>query len=343
MDQIKKNKPMFIGLTFGVLYGLSIRILWGLEGMKNIGGLVTFSFMVLVPFAVGFIRVHYECKAKGVISFGKMIVIAWQPIFVFILITAILLLEGSICIVMALPLFMLLASLGGLAAGGIYRMTSKRKNGTLISVALLPLLIAPLEVNFIHTSKIYQVENSIEINATPDVVWKQLANVRTIEKSELSFSLTALIGVPRPIEANMNAEGVGAVRTSKWDKGVVFKEVITDWTPSKRMAYTFDIDPEAIPDNVLDQHVKLGGEYFSPIVGEYLITNGRSGNTILHLKTTLRDNTNFGIYSRIWGEVIFQDFHMSLLKLMKHRSETSVNKNVSQHVDWEAMPNKSIQ
>ena len=60
---------------------------------------------------------------------------------------------------------------------------------------------------------------------------------------------------------------------------------------------------------------------FEPIEGEYLITEDEQDQTVLHLKTTVVDHTNFGIYSRIWGEIIFQDFHMSLLKLMKIRSE----------------------
>jgi len=80
MDQVKKSTPKYIGLVLGVLYGLSLRILWEMDGLKNFGGLVTVSFMFLVPYAVGYIRVHYECKENGVIGFGKMILIAWEPI-----------------------------------------------------------------------------------------------------------------------------------------------------------------------------------------------------------------------------------------------------------------------
>jgi hypothetical protein len=37
---------------------------------------------------------------------------------------------------------------------------------------------------------------------------------------------------------------------------------------------------------------------------------------------TPNEPKNIGIHSRVWGEVIFQDFHTSLLKLMKSRAET---------------------
>jgi hypothetical protein len=170
-----------------------------------------------------------------------------------------------------------------------------------MSVALFPILIAPIEINYLELSKTYIVENTITISAPPNVVWNQLGQVTDIESEELGVSLALLIGVPRPIKASISAGGVGAVRTSEWEKGVVFREVITSWEPGKKMTYSFDIDPELIPDHALDKHVKLGGEYFSPLDGGYYLLEDDSGNTVLTLKTRLIDNTSFGVYSRIWG------------------------------------------
>ena len=197
-----------------------------------------------------------------------------------------------------------------------------RNKGTLTCVAIFPLLMGPVELNFLESSKIYEVENQIEINATPEIIWSQLGNVKQIEDHEIPISITTLIGVPSPISAQMSGLSVGSVRTSRWEKGVVFKEVITEWSKGKRMAYDFDIDPDVIPDDSLDKHVKLGGEYFSPLSGKYEIeTSQQSGKSILKLSTIVRDDTNFGVYSRFWGELIFSDFHDSLLGLIKNRSE----------------------
>lgn len=315
------KSPKYIGIFLGVLYGLSLRLLWEIEALEHIGTLVTVSFMFFVPFVIGFIRIHFECKVTTDLTVRKMITLAWQPIFVFLLATVVTLLEGSICVAMALPAFMFFSSLGGIAAGLINRHFASKKNTTLMSVALLPIVLAPLEINFLELSKTYTVENSITISAPPSVVWTQLGEVADIKPEELDISLTSLIGVPKPIKASMNADGVGAVRTSEWEKGVIFREIITSWEPGQKMTYTFDIDPDAIPDHALDQHVKLGGEYFSPLDGGYYLSQDSSGNTVLTLKTRLIDNTNFGVYSRIWGELIFRDFHYSLLKLMKSRAE----------------------
>ena len=121
--------PKYIGIILGVLYGLSLRVLWEVEALRDIGGLVTISFMFFVPFVIGFIRIHFECKVNPDISTGKMITIAWQPIFFFLLASVVTLLEGSICVAMALPAFMFFSSLGGVAAGHINQFLKRNKTG----------------------------------------------------------------------------------------------------------------------------------------------------------------------------------------------------------------------
>lgn len=318
---MNSKHPKYIGVILGVLYGLSLRLLWEVEALRDVGGLVTISFMFFVPFVIGFIRIHFECKVCPDLPVGRMITISWQPIFTFLLVTVVTLLEGSICVAMALPAFMFFSSLGGITAGYINRYLASKRNTTLMSVLILPILIAPIEVNFLDLTKTYTVENSIIIYASPSMVWKQLGEVELIQPDEFDVTLTSLIGVPRPVKASMSKDGVGAIRTSEWEKGVLFREVIRSWEPNNKMTYSFDIDPEAIPDHALDKHVKLGGEYFSPLDGGYYLSEDHAGNTVLTLKTRLIDNTNFGVYSRIWGELIFRDFHNSLLKLMKSRTE----------------------
>jgi len=281
--------------------------------------------MFFVPYVIGFIRIYFEMKVVPTLSAGRMIIISWQPIFIFLFTTFVTLLEGSICILMAMPAFMIFSSLGGLTAGFLTRML--RNKGTLACVAIFPLLTGPLELHYLELSSTYEIENQIEINATPEVVWAHLGNVDKIEKHEIPFSITSLIGIPSPISAQMSGLSVGSVRTSKWEDGVIFKEVITEWLVGERMAYNFDIDPDAIPDHALDKHVKLGGEYFSPISGKYEIEpSPNAGKSILKLSTVVRDDTNFGVYSRFWGELIFSDFHDGLLGLIKNRSERTNDK-----------------
>jgi hypothetical protein len=54
------KNPRNIGILLGVLYGISIRIIWDIDALKEYADLVSATFMFLVPLVIGFIRVHYE-------------------------------------------------------------------------------------------------------------------------------------------------------------------------------------------------------------------------------------------------------------------------------------------
>ena len=114
------KSPKSIGILLGTLYGIFMRLFVELVNAYNLGSLVSISFMFLVPVAIGYIRIHFEYNESKALTKRQMVTIAWQPIFVFLFVSVITLLEGSICVAMALPAFMLFASIGGLLAGFLY-------------------------------------------------------------------------------------------------------------------------------------------------------------------------------------------------------------------------------
>lgn len=310
--------PLHLGVVLGALYGLALWWLFELVFRAYGLGLVSVSFFFLVPFLIGFLRIALELRQTQLTP-TQIFFLPWQPIFVFLAVSFLTLMEGAICILVALPGFLLLASLGGLLAEFNHRLRLERR-WTLCLVAL-PLITAPIEGQLPRSEAFYEIRNTIVIEAAAERVWQELGNVSYIDEEELPLSLTRLMGIPRPLEARMDGASVGSVRTSVWDKGVEFQEVITRWEPGVVMAYDFLIDPQRIPDDALDRHVKLGGEYFSPLRGKYELREIAANRTELSLSTVVRDNTRFGLYSRVWVQLIFSDFHDSLLQLMKERSE----------------------
>jgi len=165
------------------------------------------------------------------------------------------------------------------------------------------------------------VSNSIHIQATPEQVFAQLADVRRIAPHELGFTFVHLIGLPRPIEAQMDGQGVGSVRTSRWEKNVWFQEIITDWRTAQAMHYEFHIPKGAIPREALDSHVEMGGEYFDLVDGGYDLKRLPDGSTELSLSTRFKNKSSLQLYGNIWGRVVLKDFHRSILGLMKSRAE----------------------
>ena len=238
----------------------------------------------------------------------------------FVLGTAVLLIEGAICIAMAMPLFLLLSSLGGFVMGIVCRHF-KIPAGTVQSIAVLPLVLtlaagqSPLPN---HTQTIGQ---SIQITASPETVWRNILSPTNILPEEFDRGLVYHIGVPYPVEAKLLEEGVGGVRHSVWQRGVSFNEVVTSWKQYQYIAWKYQFDARSFPPGSMDDHVKIGGEYFDLIDTSYTLTPVQSG-TRLNIEIHYRVSTGFNWYSVPVAKFLLKDTAKTLLDFYKHRSES---------------------
>lgn len=66
----------------------------------------------------------------------------------------------------------------------------------------------------------------------------------------------------------------------------------------------------------------MGGEYFDVIDGGYDL-KVKNGGTELHLSTRFINKSQLKTYGDLWGEMMFNDFHQSILGPMKNRAEQS--------------------
>lgn len=256
---------LIAALLTGVVYGLLLRVGFEHKAMHAWLQIVSTAFLILAPFSVGGIAVLLAAD-KSRIHVGMQVMVSCMSMAVFLVAMFIFMLEGMICLVLVAPVFMVAAIIGGLIAGWIHNRFRTSKI-TLSSFALLPLLLGPIEANLPPAQSEQRVSSVIQIQASPEEVFDQLASVQDIKPDELGFSLVHLIGLPKPLAADMNGSGVGAVRTSRWEKNVSFEEVITTWQKPYAMHYRFHIAPGGIPRDALDRHVEMGGEYFDVLDG----------------------------------------------------------------------------
>jgi len=229
-------------------------------------------------------------------------------------------LEGLICIVLVVPVFMIASILGGMVGGLIHNYVRANRS-TLPALALLPLLVGPFESLLPPQRSMQTVSNTIHIDAPPEMVFDNLAEVRNIRPDELGFTFVHLIGLPKPIEAQMNGSGPGSVRTSRWEKNVWFQEVITESDRPRALLYKFVVPKGAIPREALDEHVEINGEYFDLIDGGFTLKAAEGGGTDLSLTTNFVNKSRLQAYGNLWGKLVLKDFHRSILGLMKSRSE----------------------
>ena len=309
-------------IALGALYGLIFRLGVGLHWSGSAHtGTITIAFIVLGPLVMGFLSI-FPVERRMRISTARWFLQPWIPVWLVCGTTAILAIEGLICIVMLLPIAMALASIGGIIGGVLARVFPVR-NSTVACLALVPFLLAPAETYLHPPTSLRTVENTIAVHATPAEVWQQIQSVPPIAPSELRPTWTHGIGFPRPIAAELSRPGVGGVRTASFEHGLVFYETVTDWQPERQLAFTIKADTAHIPPTTLDEHVTIGGPYFDVLDGAYRIEPRADGTVLLHLTSHQRLTTDINSYASLWTDGIMSDLQSSILQVVQHRSEAA--------------------
>jgi hypothetical protein len=328
MDEpaLKANRYLAAsGAAIGLAYGLALRYGSRLFPHSSLFTVMTLSFMVLLPFAMGFITI-FVIERRRPQPVWIWFLLPWLPVATGEAATAAALWEGLICVVMFTPIALGASSLGGAAAGGIVRFVRSRRSreASLVCVMCLPLLLSPFESRFLLHQDLRNVESVIEIAAPPATVWQNIERVPRIRAAELQSSWSHAIGFPDPVEATLSAEGVGGIRHASFAGGVLFLETIDVWEPERRLGFSIRAQTEEIPKTTLDDHVTVGGRFFDVLYGEYGLEPIANGGTRLHLRSRHRVSTDFNWYAHLWTDAVMSDLQRRILVVVKNRSELVV-------------------
>ncbi|MCC6272961.1 MAG: hypothetical protein IT572_05800, partial [Deltaproteobacteria bacterium] len=246
----------------------------------------------------------------------------WAPVGLLALLSLVFAWEGAICVLMVLPSFLIMASLGGVLYG-IVRDTRGAKLGfaALAALVAFPFLFAPVENRLDTPSDYRHVETSIDIAAAPEAVWPEIVEVRKFRPEEHGFAWVHAIGFPRPVEATLSHPGVGGVRRARFEGDVLFVETVDRWEPGKALSFNIAADPDSIPQTTLDEHVTVGGPFFDVLKGAYQIEPLAKGGVRLHLRSDYRLTTPFNFYSSLWTDFVMRDVQNYILRIIRRRAE----------------------
>jgi rRNA maturation endonuclease Nob1 len=221
---------------------------------------------------------------------------------------------------MMMPLLVVFASVGGVV-GKLCRPSNAGSITTMHSVAVLPLLMAVAEPYVQPPSQELQVVDSVEINAPPDRIWREITEARNIQSEELPLSLSHLIGVPKPLEGVNVLTDDGEVRYSKWERGVNFRAVITHREVNRSISWRYEFDANSFPAGSMDEHVAIGGRYFDLRDTTFYLRAHDDGTTTLELQAHYRVTTPINFYAAPVAHLLGRDFVGTILGLYKGRSE----------------------
>lgn len=315
--QNSRFKTLLTGLTIGVLYAFFVLLI-----VTHFHENVSVSYIFVLPLVLGTIPVLFSTKEQ-LQSYKTSLLFPWVITFTFFFLAWAFGFEGMICLAVIIAPFLIIGTIGAF----IYRLI-KLKNegkGTKLYVSLfIPFAFLLVEANIQPTNQIHTVTTSVEINANQATVWENIKNVKDIQPTEISTHFVHLIGVPKPLNGELDKEGVDGVRSITWEKGLKFEEKIKLWDEGNGFAYDINVDPNSIPPTTLDEHVMIGGKYFDVLEGSYKIDKIGETKSLVTLSCTYRVTTNLNFYSKLWADFILDDFNEMILEVVKNRSEVNL-------------------
>jgi hypothetical protein len=322
MNQKANTAAIIIAVPVG--YALLMRVIFGLDIIKDFTRVMTITFLLAVPFIVGFLTVALSPR-KDAIRISYAVLAPWVPIGVFFVVTLLLAIEGLACWLMILPVFLAFATLGGLFARYLIIWRKKRPNKLQVSmVMLLPFVLAPFEKLLPNLSVRYEAYTYADIHAPAARIWANVVRVRTIPDQADHGTLTRFLGFPRPIRAELNYAGVGGSRQAIFSKGLIFKEVVLEYTDQKKMHFSITANPHDIPSTTMDEHVVIGGDYFDVLDGTYELQRINDSVCRLHLYSHFTLRTTFNFYTSWWAGWIMKDIQNNILQVIQTRSESKL-------------------
>jgi hypothetical protein len=309
-----KLRTLLIGLFAGVAYAFIAMFIVNANHNN-----VSIGYIFTLPLILGAIPVLFSTKEQ-LQSYKTYLLLPWGIVMTFFVLSYVSGFEGMICLVMIVAPFLLLGTLGAF----VFRLIKLKQEGkgTKLYVSLLlPFIVLLGENNIQVTDQFHTVSTSIEINSEKTKVWENIKNVRNIKSREIESHFIHFIGIPKPLNGELDKNALGGIRSITWDKGIKFKEIIKTWDEGNGFAYDIKVDPNSIPPTTLDEHVMIGGKYFDVIEGSYKIDNLSETKNIVTLTCKYRVTTNLNFYSRFCADYVLNDFNEMILEVIKKRSE----------------------
>lgn len=315
-----KPKKALIILAVPLLLGIVMRLCFDITDWNSLLSVMSISFLFLVPFGIGALTI-YLSSVEMVKGWGYRICMPWVPILGLMAVTLAFTIEGWACWLMAMPIFLISASLGGVVAGH-FKLKKYRNENTFISfLVLLPFLASPIEHLIGSIPGKYEAYTYTDIRAHKSSIWDNVTRVRAIDEKQDKGWLTRTLGFPRPVRAELNYNGVGACRKAIFTKGLVFHEEVRSYLAQRNMNFSIKAYPYEIPSTTMDKHVVIGGNYFDVLDGTYVLQQLSPDTYRLHLYSHFKLTTTFNFYASWWAGWIMSDIQNNILQVIKQRAE----------------------
>jgi uncharacterized membrane protein YhaH (DUF805 family) len=274
------------------------------------------GLFVGLPFCMGLFAVlTYSYHAPR--SYGESLAVAVFPVLILAGVLLLVAVEGVICILMAGPLALGLAVLGGSLGHVIQAAHWGRRNAP--AILSMAVLLTPGLYGIERLTRpepgVFEVKSVLEIDAPPEKVWKKVVAFTEIPApQELLFRA----GIAYPMRAEMTGRGAGAVRRCVFSTGS-FIEPITVWDEPRLLAFSVTANPAPLDELTPYGHIDarhLHG-YFESHRGQFLLVELPGGRTRIEGTTWYSHSMWPQGYWHWWSDYIIHRIHMRVLEHIK--------------------------
>lgn len=330
MNGLKTALSMLTGVVLGAAYGVLARWLMKDPSANHMPAVtytfvgVSLAYLFLVPYALGVLTAALyppALRERRALCWIFWLFMPCVSVGLMVIVVMAFAWEGAICVAMAAPIALVMGMTGGLTVG-IFE-TLRRRPMPRVAVAsclVLPFVFGPAEARVPPEDDIRTVTTAIDIAADARTVWRNVVRVPMIGDDEQTTGFFQKMGIPRPLEATLSGDGVGALREARFARGIAFHEHVTEWEPERRLGFTINADADTIQPEVLDIHVRVGGPYFDVVYGQFTL-EPRGQTTRLHLESRHHLRTHLNFYAHFWTDAVMRDIQTNICRVIQRRAE----------------------
>ena len=276
------------------------------------------SIFVLTPFVVGFVAASLASYRRSpslrlCAGAGALAAIAAGLGFLALGV------EGIVCLLMAAPITVPMAAVGGLFAFFWHarRAVAPGALGVLLSVVPVGMAVEP---SVIVEPPVHTVRSRIDIDAPSAAVWARLVEFEPITAPLDRWFFRG--GVAYPISATVIGRGVGAMRICEFSTGR-FVETVRIWDEGRRLAFTVEEAPPVLREwtpypNIHPPHVD---GFLVANSADFTLTPLADGRTRLEGTSVYRNHMWPVEYWQLWSDAIVSAVHQRVLGHVKRLAE----------------------
>ena len=278
------------------------------------------GLFIALPFCLGFLSVLIY-NSDGTKSSLRCVGVAALSVVIPGVALLTFAMEGLGCLLMALPLALPLACLGGAIAWSIQDGIGARQGTAAVLILLIfyPPAVMCAEYVAAPEPPLLAVRSAVDIDAPPEAVWRYVVSFADLpEPTEWIFHT----GIAYPIRARIEGSGPGAIRRCEFSTGP-FVEPIEVWDEPRLLQFAVTQNPAPMEEwtPYTNVHPKHLDNFLVSRKGQFLLTPLPGGRTRLEGTTWYTHNLWPAGYWQVWSDFIIHRIHDRVLVHIKRLAE----------------------